>query len=256
MAGAAAPGEVVHTVPWYRRRPASVEVEESAPVGPGQATDAPCTVPGCTGADRVGCDYRDRRGTPCPTAWCPEHVVIVGEWHLCRRHASLSRALAPAEFRGELPAPDLDNRAPSLAFYLRDALDQRVRQLLDEVTRTSEGEVVGIEPLTLVVPRPGSRRWTSGWKLYDGTGPLLRIGVEVEEASDPECSVRLNGRVILRCVPPWIEARGSAAATPGGTDQREGFYAAVVDHHLRPAVLDEDRWMRRWEHPPRTTVPD
>ena len=237
---------------WFRRHPATLEVEEEVPAR-GRPTDAPCLVPGCTGRDRVLCDYCDRRGVPCATAWCSEHIVTWGSWHLCRRHASLCRALAPAEFRGQIPAPDLDSRSASLAAHLGDDLDRRVRQLLGEVMRAAEGETVSAEPLTMAVIRPSSRRWIRSWNLFDVNGPLIRIAVEVDEATDPECSIRLNGRVILRCVPSWIAVRSSGPAAAQETGElRESFASAVVDRHLRPAVTDEDHWVRRWEHPMRT----
>lgn len=242
-------------VSWFRRRPATVEVAGSTDQEPKQRarpSTAPCSKKGCTGASRVACDYRDRRGKACPTVWCPDHIVAIGSWHFCRRHARLSQALRPVGFRGELPAPDLDNRSPSLAAYLGEALDPLVRRLLDEIIRPENGESIGEDPLALVVPRTGSRRWARGWKLYDNTGPLLRIGVEVEEDKDPECAVRLNGRVILRCVPPWIEARRSgvkAGATADGLP-RADFYNTLVEQYLRPAVVAEERWVRRWERTP------
>ena len=173
-----------------------------------------CSEPGCDGPDRVTCDYRDRRGTPCPTAWCPQHIVKVNAWHLCRRHARIVQSLAPVEFRGELPAPDLDNRAPSLASYLADTLDEPMRTLLSELARPALGEYVATEALNLVTSVSGGRRWSQGWKLFDNTGPLLRIGVEVDEKRDPECGVRLNSRVVLRFVPPWIRERSAARAVP------------------------------------------
>ncbi|HYA00600.1 MAG TPA: hypothetical protein VEK76_09645 [Candidatus Binatia bacterium] len=237
---------------WLQRRTtvnARVEVIPEAS-GAGQATDKPCSAPGCDTADRVSCDYRDRRGSPCTTAWCREHVVVVGELHLCRRHAALVQALAPAEFRGELPAPDLDNRSPALAAYLGRALEPHVRRLLDEVVRPANGESVGEDPLILVANHTGGRRWGRGWKLYDNTGPLIRVGVEVDEASDPEFSVRLNGRVVLRCVPPWISARQPADDSAGEEKTRDRFFTILADEHIRPAVLDEERWVRRWERAP------
>jgi hypothetical protein len=200
----------------------------------------------------VVCDYRDRRGHPCPTAWCPAHVVVMGPWRLCRRHARIIQALAPHGLRSAVPAPDLSNRSPSLVAFLGEGLDRGVRDLLGEVVRAARGESLGEDALIAVVGRHGSRRWVQGWKVYDSTGPLLRVSVEVDEERDPEFALRLNGRAILRCVPPWIEARAAGLATPGdsGPTSPESFCAALVEQHLRPAVLDEDRWLRRWERAP------
>jgi hypothetical protein len=235
---------------WFRHR---VEVTAAPAAAPkpraGRPTAQPCSERGCQREHRVLCDYHDRRGNRCPTAWCPAHVVSMGDWRLCRRHARLSRALAPAEFRGELPAPDLDNRSPSLVAYVAEALDPAVRSLLTQVARPARDEVIGVDPLSLVVPRTGTRRWIQAWKLYDSTGPLLRIGLETEEDRDGEFALRLNGRVVLRSVPPWIAARRAGTATDEEDGAREGYFSTLMDQHLRPAVLAEERWMRRWEKP-------
>jgi len=236
----------------FRRR-AAVETEVvGVPASPGQPTTQLCSEPRCDGPDRVTCDYRDRRGTPCPTAWCPQHIVTVNAWHLCRRHARLVQVLAPVEFRGELPPPDLDNRAPSLTAYLGDALDAPMRQVLGGLCRTALGEHVAAEALNLVTSQSGERRWSQGWKLFDNTGPLLRIGVEVDEKRDPECATRLNGRVILRFVLPWIQERrpGAPAAVHADEERRREFFSALAEQHIRPAVAAEERWVRRWERTP------
>jgi len=240
-------------VPLRKRRPAAETEIIGVAVSAGHSTDKPCSEPGCEGSDRVLCDYRDRRGTPCPTAWCPQHIVTVGTWHVCRRHARLVQVLTPVEFRTEMAAPDLDNRAPSLTSYLGDALDTRMRQLLGELCRTAEGERVQNEALTLVTTHDGRRRWAQGWKLFDNTGPLIRIDVEVDERDDPECGIRLNSRVILRCVPPWIEERRKGATPRAPEDerqQRDAFFEKLMEQQVRPAVIDEEHWVRRWERSP------
>ena len=236
-----------------KRRPADETGLAEVSVSSGHPTDRPCSEPGCEGSDRVLCDYKDRRGAPCPTAWCPQHIVTVGTWHVCRRHARLVQVLTPVEFRPEVPAPDLDNRAPSLASYLGDALDGRMRQLLAELCRTADGERVEKEALTLVTTHDGRRRWAQGWKLFDNTGPLIRIDVEVDEHDDPECGIRLNSRVILRCIPPWIEERHDGAPSRAPDDderRRQDFYESIFEQHIRPAVIAEEHWVRRWERSP------
>ena len=243
------------------RRRKAVAASEAEVIGvpasaPGHPSLLPCSELGCLAADRVSCDYRDRRGTPCPTAWCADHIVKVNSWHLCRRHARVVEALTPVEFRGALPPPDLDNRAPSLASYLAEALDARIRAALEEYCRPANGERVADEALNVVTNQIRGRRWTQGWKLFDNTGPLLRIDVEVDEALDPECAIRLNSRVILRCVPPWIQAR-KAGVLPGGAEDeklRQVFYDSLMERHVRPALVAEEHWVRRWERSPNGAI--
>ena len=241
---------------WLRRRPQAVAadpVDERTVIG--RRTEIPCSAPACQGADRVRCDYVDRRGTPCPTAWCPDHVVVVvGRGHYCRRHARLAEVLAPIEFRGAIDPPDLDNRAPSLVAFLAGEVGPRVRELLTELVRPDLGESLADDPLHLVMTRARTRRWAQGWKLFDSAGPVLRIDVEVDEESDPEFALRLNGRVILRCVPPWIAERRAAAGAASrpvtGTEDaelsRQSFVERLIDNQLRPAAIAEERWVRRW----------
>jgi hypothetical protein len=242
---------------WFRRGSVTLAVNRSSRHSPGTPTSQLCSERGCLGADRVVCDYQDRRGRSCPTAWCPAHIVVVGEWHLCRRHARLVKALAPREFRGWLPAPDLANRSPSLAAYLAEAFDPHIRRILGELLRPDDGEQIGIDPLIVTLGRSGTRRWTEAWKLYDNTGPLLRISVEVDETRDPEAALRLNGRIILRWVPPWIAARRAGATGPEqSAEARDEFARGVIETHVRPALLDEERWMRRFDRQRAAIVAD
>jgi hypothetical protein len=236
-----------------RQKAVEAEIVGVPAASPGHPSDLPCSEAGCQASERVSCDYRDRRGSPCPTAWCADHVVTVHSWHLCRRHARVVQALAPVEFRGQLPQPDLDNRAPSLTSYLAEALDARMRAALAELGHPRNGEHVSAETLTLVNTQNRGRRWAQGWKLFDNTGPLLRIDVEVDEERDPECAIRLNSRVILRFVPPWIQDRKSAVKPVGGAEddqRRQTFYDGLMEQHVRPALVAEEHWVRRWEHSP------
>ena len=240
-----------------RQKAVEAEIVGVAAASPGHPSEQPCSEPGCQAENRVSCDYRDRRGIPCPTAWCADHVVTVNSWHLCRRHARTVQALAPVEFRGQLPPPDLDNRSPSLASYLAEALDSRMRAALTALSRPASGEHVGTEALTLVTDQNRDRRWVQGWKLFDNTGPLLRIDVEVGEARDPECAFRLNSRVILRCVPPWIQDRKAHVPPVEGAEaerRRQAFYDSLMEQHVWPALVAEERWVRRWEPTPSGTV--
>jgi hypothetical protein len=240
-----------------RQKAVDAEIVGVPAASPGHPSSLPCSEPGCQAPDRVSCDYRDRRGAPCPTAWCADHVMTLHSWHLCRRHARLVQALAPVEFRGELPAPDLNNRAPSLASYLAEALDSRMRAALGELCRPVNGERVAQEALNLVTTPTRGRRWAQGWTLFDNTGPLLRIDVEVDEALDPGCAIRLNSRVILRCVPPWIQDRATGVRPAEGAEEekrRQLFYDSLMEQHVRPALVAEEHWVRRWERSPNSAI--
>ena len=216
---------------------------------PGNASAKPCSESGCAGADRVLCDYRDRRGAACLTSWCPEHAVVVDRQHLCRRHARLVQALRPEELRGEIAPPDVTNRSPALAAYVAEHLDARIRQLLEKLRRPERGEKIDVEPLMLVILPPAIRRWNLSWTLYESTGMTLRVGIDVEEQRDPELALRVNSRVIARCVPPWISRHktGHPLTVDADREEREAFYDGLVNLYFRPAAEAEARWMRRWE---------
>jgi len=53
----------------------------------------PCTQGGCTSHEGAPCEYVDRRGRECRTAWCPEHRVTIEDHVYCRRHAGVVSAL-------------------------------------------------------------------------------------------------------------------------------------------------------------------
>ena len=81
--------------------------------------------------------------------------------------------------------------------------------------------------------------------------------VEVGEARDPECAFRLNSRVILRCVPPWIQDRKAyvpPVAEAEAERRRQAFYDSLMEQHVWPALVAEERWVRRWEPTPSGTV--
>ena len=73
--------------------------------------------------DAQFCAYRDRRGAPCPAAFCPAHSVSFSGISYCRRHAGTVQAI------GELAKdpngfPDLNDRAPSLVNWIARDLDR------------------------------------------------------------------------------------------------------------------------------------
>jgi hypothetical protein len=189
---------------------------------PGHPSEQPCSEPGCQAENRVSCDYRDRRGIP-----VPDGVV-----RRPRRDGQLLASLPPSRPhrpgprprgvpRASCPRPTWTTARPRWRPTSPRRLDSRMRAALTALSRPASGERVGTEALTLVTDQNRGRRWAQGWKLFDNTGPLLRIDVEVDEARDPECALRLNSRVILRCVPPWIQDRKAHGATGGGGRGRE-----------------------------------
>ncbi len=178
------------------------------------------------------CSYVDRRRRPCPTSWCPDHQVSVNGRPFCRRHAhTLTATSGHAEFNIDAPVPDLDNRSPSLADYVGDALESRVIALLEGLRRPGSYEQVGAEPVRPVHSASGgARHWGRAWKLYDHTGVQTSISVEVEEEHDPEVIVRVGRNIVSQAIPPWIDRRLHGLpelSAAEDAEAREQFYAAL-----------------------------
>lgn len=202
----------------------------------------PCSEQGCSRHDAVACAYVDRRQRPCPTAWCPDHQVLMTAHVLCRRHSRLFAVAAGDEFQPNQAFPDLDNRSPSLADFIGDALEPRVLELLRGLCRPGSNEQVAAESLQVIHPAGGgARRWDRTWKLYDHTGVMVKVAVEVDESRDPEVDVKVGRHVVGRGVPPWIARRheGLPATAPSeDAIERERFYAMLLAD-VAPQVIAE-----------------
>src|SRR5438094_957083 len=75
-----------------------------------------CSSRGCKEETGLPCAYLDRRDRQCPTAWCPEHRVIVHGELYCKPHASLVEGTS--DDYGSHAHPDLDNRVPALVNWI------------------------------------------------------------------------------------------------------------------------------------------
>ena len=66
--------------------------------------------------------------------------------------------------------------------------------------------------------------------MYDHTGVIVQVAVEVDESRDPEVDVKVGRNLVGRGIPPWIERRrrGIAPLSPAAdAAEREGFYASI-----------------------------
>ena len=50
---------------------------------------------GCGATANRTCAYVDRRGRPCGTRWCADHVIEHQAATYCRRHIAVVKALSP-----------------------------------------------------------------------------------------------------------------------------------------------------------------
>lgn len=190
----------------------------NAMIAPGEL---PCTERGCTAVTGLECDYVDRRGRRCRTAWCPVHRVVVHDSVYCRRHAGVVRAVPTGALDAQTPMPDLDNRAPSLVNWVANELDAEVRRLLLHELGRSGAELIA-DPVALVfVGIDRARAWERSWKLAGHTGTLGKVALMVEEDADTEVAVKVGPNVVDRIVPPWIGRRGMTNPATPADDRRE-----------------------------------
>ena len=180
---------------------------------------AACTHPGCGGSTGLACEYIDRLGRSCRTAWCPEHRLVIGGRVYCRRHAGVVSALPGGYVANASPMPDLENRAPSLVSWVAREVDADIRQLLLSVPAPGEATQLLTDPVYLVFTGGNRRRaWERAWKLVDQTGHTLRVSLLVEECADAEVAVRVNMTIVERVMPPWIAQRLHGDAPPPELD--------------------------------------
>jgi hypothetical protein len=171
----------------------------------------PCSQPGCTALDALPCAYVDRRQRECPTAWCGSHRHIAFNAICCRRHVGIIEALGADH--PDLPLPDLDNRAPSLANWVGRDLDTPIRTLLQT---GFPGQTMNVTSMV----SGGSwhdRTWGRSWKVISPQGVDCSVSVTVLEADDSTVRVAYDGKGILEVTPPLntglLESRAARRLT-------------------------------------------
>lgn len=194
-----------------------------------------CSEPNCVALGAVACAYVDRRQRKCQSAWCRQHQQVAFDAVYCRRHAGIIDALGPDH--ANVPLPDLENRAPSLANWVGRDLDDAIRGLL-------EREYPGHTLNATAVVNGGSWRdrvWSRSWKLISEAGVDLWVNISVAEADDSIVRLVLEGRTVAELSPPWIEARKHGVALDPHTDSeaRRRFYRIILDD--LQAAIDEHK---------------
>lgn len=204
----------------------STEMEETG------SPAATCSRAGCDSPADFACSYVDRRRRSCTTAWCGRHGLEVNGRQLCARHASTVIAVGEEMLRaGHLP--ELDNRVPSLVFWVGRDLDADVPQILAARVREAEGETMVVDPVALVAGggRTGERRWERNWKVLSHTGISQRVTLQVVEGQPTDVVLRVGQVVVAQETPPWIAARlaGHELGPDQDLVQRQAFYRRLHD---------------------------
>lgn len=210
------------------------------PAGPPGDGDV-CSSMGCIVPATVPCFYVDRRQRHCTTRWCAEHHRIVFNRSYCRRHAGIIEAVGEAH--ADVPLPDLDNRAPSLANWIGRDLDAAIRTLLATGFPSQPINVSGMVSGGL----PRERSWGWSWKVISPLGIDCSVSVTVLEADDSVVHVAYDGKEVLAVTPPWIEARrqGQALDTVADDEARRCFYDRILEA-LEDAVMAAKQRRNPW----------
>lgn len=229
------------------RLKASADTATAAPSRAERRGALVCADPMCGSTDAAACAYIDRRQRECPTAWCREHQLVVFGHLYCRRHAGIIRALGPDHTPYALP--DLDNRAPSLAYWVARDLDGPVRSLLEEHFGNQR---MNVSPV-VTGGSPRERTWGRSWKLISENGVDISVNISVPEADDGLVRLSFDGRGLVEMTPPWIEARRRGITLDADTDalSRRRFYALLVedlDAAMRAARSRPSGWSSPLPH--------
>ncbi|TMC49184.1 MAG: hypothetical protein E6J14_08925 [Chloroflexi bacterium] len=190
---------------------------------------AHCTESQCGQTIVQPCSYVDAGGRSCATSWCAVHAWTIGGEAYCRRHAGTKWALAAGEGPA-LAAPDIDNRAPALIYWVSGDLDAEMRALLSAVSSEADAVVVS-GPITLQ-PAPSTQVWVRSWWLAGRAGTILTsMSLEVDEARSERVVVRVNHQELVTVTPPWIEQRLAGLSVDAEEDaaRRRRFYRFIGD---------------------------
>ncbi|HEY8676335.1 MAG TPA: hypothetical protein VIO13_10275 [Candidatus Dormibacteraeota bacterium] len=196
------------------------------------ATAPICSRSGCVNQATFPCSYVDRRRRPCGTEWCPNHGLEIKGKNFCARHASTVIAVGDeALAAGHLP--ELDNRVPSLVYWVGRDLDSDVPVILATVVKESDNETLIVDPVALVAGggRTGVRRWERNWKVISHIGISQRVTLQVLEGQPTDIVLRVGQVVVVREKPPWIAARDAGRDLELDQDivERRAFYARLHD---------------------------
>jgi hypothetical protein len=209
--------------------------EESDSRSKHASTGITCSAPGCSKDTALPCNYRDRRGRMCQTAFCPDHGATLYGATYCRRHAGTVQAI------GELAAdpnarPDLDDRTPSLVNWISRDLDQHIRAQLTRAARPGESIVVD-EAVRLTRDSKRNLRWERSWRLVESTGLVLKLTIHVSEEDDAMVRISVGSVMVAQGIPPWIARRRMGEEVDIAIDlaQRKLFYQ-FLEERIADAV--------------------
>ena len=159
-----------------------------------------CTARGCdamTGLSCEGHDVLDERA--CPTAWCPEHRLVVGEKVLCPAHAA-------ATVGAEVP-PDNDGPAPLLLRWVVDQVGDDMAVLVGGIA-LEQGRRLSTQPVHCIGSGLLSPTWKHIWQAGDDQPDALQVSVSIDESAPMIVHARINGKPVISLTVPWSPEHG------------------------------------------------
>src|SRR5947209_11145582 len=186
-----------------------------------------CTRSGCAGDVGWSCSYRDRRGAPCETWWCKNHVEFVEGLAFCKRHATVVKTInrTKGTVREVKTIPEVADRSASLANLVGDDLDVALVQLLQSryrgqsdisVTADRAPRDVWVERKEMAwdadnhpfLKRMGTElAWERRWAALNAQGHVLRVTVRVSTTEPPIVQALVGMRPVAEGTPDWILRR-------------------------------------------------
>lgn len=154
------------------------------------------------------CAYVDHRSRACDTYWCEEHITTAYSASFCARHASTMNAIGEQGVERGL-YPELDNRSPSLVWWVGRDIDEDMQRLLATFAHSEPGLSVISDAVTLVTAggRYSERRWERTWKIISHGGIHRRVAIIVKEAAPTSILLRVEQKNVAEMTPPWIANR-------------------------------------------------
>ena len=189
----------------------------------------PCSRTRCRNPTEALCDYRDRLGFGCVTAWCSDHAHHVMGAAYCPRHAGILRAIWGSANPDQLPP--VNSRAVSLTSWVANAIDEEIHGLLKDMADPHAHEIVVVDPLTCVeLPGVKGFSWQRTWRLTAHGETSLAVSVDVGEGTDRSVHIRVGQVVVTHIVPPWVEQHQLHLdlSEHEETRQRDQFYERIL----------------------------
>ena len=158
-----------------------------------------CSARGCAEMTGLSCAQRGDFDVACPTAWCPEHRLVVGENVLCPAHAA-------AAVGAEVPV-DETGPAPTLMRWVVDQIGDDIAVLVGGIA-LEKGKRLVTEPVHCIGVGLPAATWKHVWQAGRDEPSPLQVSVSIDEAAPMIVHARVNGKPVISLTVPWSPEHG------------------------------------------------